>query len=304
MTPTEFATLGNITIDDLVFADGSTMWAVPGGNAIYSALGIAIWGETPHVVAPIGPQYPVELLAGRVDMSRCRVQEHTLRDWGIYEDDGSRHFLFRNHTKDWLLYSPTVEDTDGLGCAYVHLAPMPWRLQIEMAERLRAAGARVIGVDLDDRYLDEMSRGDLLHMLSVVDLFLPSKQDAEALFPRMASLDALRALRQMAPNTSLIAIKQGADGVVAHAAGEHDYIAVPAVTELVVDTTGAGDAFAGGALAGYALTGTPLGAMLHGSVAGSFAVASSGPGALVDAPLEEAQRRLERLAGRVEARPL
>jgi hypothetical protein len=44
--------------------------------------------------------------------------------------------------------------------------------------------------------------------------------------------------------------------------------------------------------------------MLWGSVAGSFAVASSGPGALVEATLDEAQRRRERLAGRVDARAL
>ncbi len=304
MTLTRFAAFGNITIDDLVFADGTTMWAVPGGNAIYSALGIAIWGETPSVVAPIGPQYPVELLAGRVDMSRCRLLEHTLRDWGIYEDDGSRHFLFRNHTKDWLLYSPLPEDAEGLGCAYAHLAPMPWKLQLDLADRLRAGGTGLISVDLDDRYLGEMSRDDTRRMLDTVDLFLPSKQDAEALFPLMASLDALRALREMAPETPLIAIKQGADGVIAHAAGEADYIVLPSAAELVVDTTGAGDAFSGGTLAGYAATGGALGAILWGSVAGSFAVASSGPRALVEAPTDEAQRRLQRLADRADTRPL
>jgi ribokinase len=76
------------------------------------------------------------------------------------------------------------------------------------------------------------------------------------------------------------------------------------VAESVVDTTGAGDAFSGGTLAGFVATGTALGAMLWGSVAGSFAVASSGPGALVEATLDEAQRRRERLAGRVDARAL
>jgi len=31
---TRFVAIGNMSIDDLVFADGSTKWAVPGGNAI------------------------------------------------------------------------------------------------------------------------------------------------------------------------------------------------------------------------------------------------------------------------------
>jgi len=299
-----FATLGNITIDDLVFSDGTTMWAVPGGNAIYSALGIAIWGETPSVVAPIGPQYPVELLGGRVDMSRCRIQEHTLRDWGIYEEDGSRHFIFRNHTRDWMQYSPTLADAEGLDCRNVHIAPMPWRLQIEFAESLRLNGTQLIGVDLDDRYLGEMTPADVTRLLRDVDLFLPSKQDADELFPNKTPVDALRALREMGPDVPVIAVKQGGNGVIVHAAGAPEYMHVPAVAEVVVDTTGAGDAFCGGALAGFASTGTALGAILWGSVAGSFAVASSGPRALVGATLEEAQGRLERLAGRVDARPL
>jgi hypothetical protein len=37
MTPEAIAFFGSLTIDDLVFADGSTRWAVPGGNAAYSA---------------------------------------------------------------------------------------------------------------------------------------------------------------------------------------------------------------------------------------------------------------------------
>jgi hypothetical protein len=31
-----------MSIDDLVFDDGSTMWGVPGGNAVYAGLGIAL----------------------------------------------------------------------------------------------------------------------------------------------------------------------------------------------------------------------------------------------------------------------
>src|SRR5262249_5574944 len=59
---------GNVTIDDLVFADGTTMWRVPGGNSIYAALGMALWGERPEVVAPIGPDYPIAKLRDRIEL--------------------------------------------------------------------------------------------------------------------------------------------------------------------------------------------------------------------------------------------
>jgi hypothetical protein len=39
MTAEASPVFGSLTIDDLAFADGSTRWAVPGGNAAYSALG-------------------------------------------------------------------------------------------------------------------------------------------------------------------------------------------------------------------------------------------------------------------------
>jgi len=72
MSRAQFFAFGNISIDDLVFADGTTMWCVPGGNSIYSALGIAVWGERPQVTAPIGPEYPVARLGERIDLSQCR----------------------------------------------------------------------------------------------------------------------------------------------------------------------------------------------------------------------------------------
>jgi len=80
MSRSRFVAFGNVTIDDLVFADGSTMWRIPGGGAIYSALGAAVWGERPSVVAPIGGNYPVDKLADRIDLSLCRpIDPHFAR---------------------------------------------------------------------------------------------------------------------------------------------------------------------------------------------------------------------------------
>ena len=87
---------GNLTIDDLVFADGSTRWAVPGGSAAYAAMGASLWTESASIVAPIGTDYPVEALGKRIDLSRCRRVPRTLRNWGLYEDDGRRHFVSRS----------------------------------------------------------------------------------------------------------------------------------------------------------------------------------------------------------------
>src|SRR5260370_295920 len=56
MSHARFCMLGNISIDDLVFEDGSTMWKTQGGNSIYATLGSALWRERPLVIAPVVPR--------------------------------------------------------------------------------------------------------------------------------------------------------------------------------------------------------------------------------------------------------
>jgi sugar/nucleoside kinase (ribokinase family) len=301
-----FAVLGNICIDDLVFEDGSTMWCVPGGNAVYASLGMAVWGERPRVVAPFGPEYPVATLRDKIDLSGCRPLDRTLRDWGLYEDGGTRTFVFRSKTRNWSEFSPTLADLEAIDVRYAHIAPMPTGLQIAFAKALRQRGAQVISVDVDDHELGPVTpreRTEWRAFLADVDLFMPSRQDVEALLPGKSMPDALRALRELAPKTAVIAIKQGAEGAIVHAAGDENYFVVPSVAEIVVDATGAGDAFSGGANCGYAQSRSALDAVLWGSVSASFALGSSGPTALVEAENAEARARLARLRPRVESRP-
>jgi len=285
-----YCTVGNVTIDDLVFSDGSTMWEVPGGGAIYAALGIGVWGEYPAVIAPIGPDYPAELLKDRVDLRRCPRREQTLRNWGLYEEDDTRVFVFRSKTPDWRAFCPGLEDLHGLRAKYIHVAPLPWDLQIELAQELRRRGAEFISVDPDEHYLGSCRQIDLRRLLDLTDCFLPSRQDVETLFPGKSPADALRELRSLAPDQPLIAVKCGADGVIMHSAGTYEAIHVPAADAAVVDVTGAGDAFCGGTLAGYARTENALEAILWGIVAASYAVSSH---ALVDASQQAALEALD-----------
>jgi sugar/nucleoside kinase (ribokinase family) len=257
-----------------------------------------VWGARPGVVAPVGPEYPIQLLGDRVDLSRCRPLDRTLRNWGLYEEGGVRTFVFRSKTRDWREFSPTLADIAGLNADHVHIAPMPTQLQVDFAEALRRRGVKLISVDVDDHELGPVTarqQNGWRAFLANVDLFLPSRQDVETLLPGKSTADALRTLREIAPATPMIAVKQGADGVIVHAAGDRHFYSLPSIADIVVDATGAGDAFSGGAIAGYAATGSALDAALWGSVSASFAIASSGPRALVEARREEALSRLARL---------
>lgn len=300
MSADSYFAVGNVSIDDLVFADGTTMWCVPGGNAVYSALGMAVWETKPQVIAPVGPEYPVGSLNGRIDLSHCRRLDRTLRDWGLYEEDGTRQFIFRKRTQNWIEFCPTAEDLGGGPYTYCHLAPLPWTLHMELARLLRSRGAELISVDPDDRRLNEVSRSDLKQLLGLVDLFLPSRQDADAIFPGRPPLDALKALRDLAPDVPVIIIKCGSAGAIAHQRDAGDYIAVPAVSERIVDETGAGDAFCGACLFGFSRSRDVAEAVANAAVSASFAVEGIGPSALATAPAEIAGQRLAKLRGSIE----
>ena len=299
-----FLSIGNMCIDDLVFSDGATLWGVPGGNSVYAALGMALWGERPALLAVHGPDYPLEALGDRVDCSSARRHRVTLRNWGLYEEDGSRQFVFRRATRNWLEFCPEVNDLSAgpIGCC--HLAPLPWDRQASFAEAVRERGARLISVDPDDRRLGDLSRGDLAGLLRRIDAFMPSRQDAEALFPDAGPAEAMRRLRALGPDTPFIVLKLGADGALVHRAGDASMLVVPPVAGMVADTTGAGDAFCGGFLVGLARGGDAELAALMGSVSASFAVEAAGPGALARASSQIAASRLAALAGRITRRTL
>ena len=294
-----FLSVGNMSIDDLVFADGSTLWRMPGGNSMYAALGMAVWGERPGLLAVHGPDYPLAALGGRVDASLARLHPTTLRSWGLYEDDGSRQFVFRRATSDWLEFCPEVADVPAGPVGSCHIAPLPWDRQANLADAVRARGARLVSVDPDDRRIRDVSRGDLAGLLRRIDAFLPSRQDAEALFPGAPPAEAIRRLRDLAPDLPHIALKLGAEGVLVHQAGDATTLVVPSVAGEVVDATGAGDAFCGGFLVGLARDDGAQTAALMGSVSASFAVEAPGPGALAQASRDIAAQRLATLAARI-----
>ncbi len=287
------AVFGSFTIDDLVFPEGSTRWAVPGGGAVYAALGASLWTEGVSIVAPLGADYPIESLGNRVDLTRCRPIQRTLRNWGLYEEDGQRHFISRNAARDWSAFCPTAEDAaSGIQTA-VHIAPVPYSIATALVRRLRQAGTAFISLDLDDHdLLGRSGREGLVELINQVDIFLPSQQDMLALFPDTNPLESLRKLRNLAPKPRLVAITCGANGTVAHALEMSRYVHIPAVSVGLVDGTGAGDSFCGGVLAGITQTNDHMDALLYGAVSASFCVENFGFTSLSNATSEEAQYRL------------
>jgi len=298
------AIYGNFTIDDLVYSNGSTRWKVPGGSAVYAAMGALLWTEVASIVAPLGGDYPVTLLDKRIDLSRCRSIPSTMRNWGLYEEDGRRHFISRNESRDWSHFSPTLADVASSHQA-AHLAPLPFEVTKQLIKQLRASGAGSISLDMDNHdLLGNETLKKVMELVSAVDLFMPSQEDVLALFPGREPLEALRQLRTLLPDVALIAIKCGAQGAIAHLAGSEEYLRIPAVPVEVYDPTGAGDAFCGGVLGGLTRQEDLLESLLCGSVSASFCIEGLGFSSLAEAKEDVANSRLSKLRQNVEMRPL
>jgi sugar/nucleoside kinase (ribokinase family) len=152
--------------------------------------------------------------------------------------------------------------------------------------------------------LSEVPVSEVAHLLGLIDLFMPSRQDVAQIFPGKAPLDALKALREMAPDTAVIIIKCGAAGAIAHERDSLDYLKSPTAVASAVDETGAGDAFCGGALIGFSHSLDLREALARAAVSASFAIEGVGSSRLVAASPEEAEGRFRRAADRIEARLL
>jgi hypothetical protein len=146
-----FVTVGNMSIDDLVFA--ARLDQVGRARRQCDLLGARHGGVgvRPRVLAPRGPEYPIAVLGDRIDLGDGPMRERNLRNWGLYEEDGTRTFTFRTKTRNWIEYCPVPADLGDETFAYCHIAPLPWSRQTEFAEVMRAKGAELISVDLDDR---------------------------------------------------------------------------------------------------------------------------------------------------------
>jgi hypothetical protein len=131
----------------------------------------------------------------------ARRLSRSMRNWGLYEDDGSRHFVSRRMSDDWGSASPLVADLDAGPYTYCHLGPMPWDRAHALVDTLRSRGARTISLDVYDRKLAGITLDDYLALVRGVDIFLPSMQDVAEFYPRLSALDALRKLRERLPDT-------------------------------------------------------------------------------------------------------
>jgi sugar/nucleoside kinase (ribokinase family) len=274
-TTEALVTAGNLSLDDVLNPDGRDC-AAPGGDALYSAVGAAIWRYPVAVLSRVGADYPVgfmeriRALGIRTDLVR-EVAGPTVHYRITNTQTGEREYEHLTPARRLDELSPQGPDFDAVRCAtWVHVAAMSLDMQEGVISTCRSE-KRPYSLDPHEEYIVGHERR--LYDLIRDSLFMPSQLEVALMFPDLAGdrpplvIAQAAASRLLGIGARAVAIKLGVDGCfVADATHQ---AALPSLPVTVIDSTGAGDAFCGGFLAGYLRTGC----LLVGAVCGTTSAA-------------------------------
>jgi sugar/nucleoside kinase (ribokinase family) len=292
----DLVVLGNLIVDDIVYDDGTTRMAQPGGAILYMGATAHLWDLRLGLVSIVGSDYPREMLRALeergVDLAGVRrSNDPGLRTWLLYEGH-IRRVVHRLDGPTHAQWSPTAKDIPAHWHPHaIHLAPMPLDLQRELATGLSEQLGGEVLLSLDPFELLTRESLDRWHrLLTLIDLFFVSQDE---LASGETPLDPERVLRRlMTGRLETVFYKQSEEGGQVLRTTKTPKLAWPGRAAVVVDTTGAGDAFACGVLAGL-IRDQPLARALQwGVVSASFAIEGQGVETLLRATPDDAQQRL------------
>jgi sugar/nucleoside kinase (ribokinase family) len=293
--PPDLVLAGNLLVDDIVLADGTTLLGEPGGAVLHAALAASLWGCRVGILSVVGSDYPaaaLDALAARgIDLAGIRpLGGPGGRAWLLHEPS-ARRVIHHLDGPSHAAISPTPTDLPAAWHAArgIHLAPMPLERQLELACSLAASDTEprpFVSLDPFEIVRDETA-ARWRDPLAQVDALFAGEDDLRLSGSTAGTLGDLAGDR-----LRLLVLKQADRGgllVDRRAADSHRWIAR---ADEVIDVTGAGDAFAGGFLAGWLATGDIPSSLAQGVVSASLVLEDWGSRGLAGATPALARARL------------
>jgi ribokinase len=325
-----FILIGQLTRDYLLPPTGQPLLDSPGGNLLYAAGGLGVWGGRSGLVGRVGETYPrqwlKELEQRGWDITGIRIQPLALdqRAFLSYSENYERsatnpvsHFARRGvpFPKALLGYrartdsqparkpgptSPVLADipSEYLDAGTFHLCPLELTAHQQFVDSLRGA-VRVLTLDPSAAFMTPAFLREVRGLVHGLTAFLPSLEEITALFWGQTHDPWEMAAAIGEFGCEYVIIKCGERGQLLYDAGNKRRWEIPAYPVRLADPTGAGDAFCGGFLAGYRKDYDPLEGVLYGNVSASLAIEGSGPFHPLEVTPGLAEARLDALRGMV-----
>jgi sugar/nucleoside kinase (ribokinase family) len=321
---------GQLNRNYVILPTGKLNLDKPGGNALYAAVGLAVWepNPPPGLVARVGEDYPLEWLdtiaRHKLDTSGVRILPESVdvRSFIAYNENRSRsnedpviHFArlgepfprsllgYRNSSENLASRTRLLPTSlrqvdiplDFLDATAAHLCPLDYLTHSVLPAVLRQAEFTTVTLDPSSGYMNPIYWGEVPALITGLTAFLPAEEEIRSLFEGRSSdlwemADALATY-----GCEIIVIKRGESGQFLYDASNRRRWEIPSYPVRAVDPTGVGDAFCGGFLAGYRKTYDPLEAVLYGSISASFVLEDDSPFYALDALPGLAEARLEAL---------
>ena len=296
----DVATIGWLTVDDIVLTDGTCRLAVRGGGALYSAVGARIWSDSVGIHSVAGRPHFAE--------TRRQIEARGIDATGVGRTDGNGLELWLLHESEIhkqqvpKLTSTNAIELDALrgplpqayaGARAFHIAPQGPESGLANAKKIAALSPRPVATMdiLADEFIDASAYRDLA-FLSHLTAFMPSETEIERIW-RPSSIEGWLVENAEFYGCNMIA-KLGERGSLVCEATTGALTHVPAFPVRVVDTTGAGDAYCGGFVAGLAAGHPLVTCAAMATVSASYVVEACGALATHQPTVDERNDRLQR----------
>lgn len=283
--------IGHLTIDDIVCKYRNiNKNNVLGGAVMYSACGSVACGGIAKVISLIGDNYPMQELYdfcynSNIDISKCRkVGKKAIHLKIVYDQFDEHTFIKKSDSGTYKQLAPCASDVPAKVIdenMVFHITPLPLDNQIEIAMKIKKKN-KIVTVDPDITEIKRSKQEKWHKLFDNINFLLISKREFECfekefyinnikhidIFERISRLQCLF-------NIDNIVLKFGSLGIY-YVEGKNIRLHFPSYKTKVLDTTGAGDAFAGGF--GYGLTnsGSCVKSIIYGIFSSSLAVEGFG----------------------------
>ena len=253
----DVAVVGHFSVDTINLPTRKTPFKVLGGSATYTSFAAKRLDASVSVISKVGTTFPQAYLwwLEQEGINISTVTHHPDGPTTSFELNYSQDFTER--TLKLKSKGPTITAEDlpkDFHAKAVHLAPIVSEIPYEVAEQLKGC-ADVVSLDPQGLLRDFDEAGNVSenaivdnHMFSLVNIFKSSQNEIYTLTGETDLKHAIKVIHEVGVETVIVTL--GAKGSVLSVGGtQYNIAAYP--SQMLVDPTGAGDAFIGAFLTEY-----------------------------------------------------